>query len=131
MCNCTDVYCFCKKINLFDPKKNKHFFVRKMYFSINHSSFLKFLVQNWFQYGLLFTSFGIYYAEFLFFKLKNVLLSLKCIQIIENTEKYITTLDKFRLLKLKNYINKHIKRTNSENLQIENVIQVEKEMIQI
>lgn len=86
--------CFCRSKVLYDPKKRKDTPLDKIFLVQNNSIFTKFLIKSWFETYLfkhpndydIFLS----YAEFLYFKMKNVSLALKNIAIFEN--KYISPL---------------------------------------
>lgn len=91
--------CFCKMKVLYDPKKRKDTTLDKVFQTQNNSIFTKFIVKSWFETHLQFNASVsmnyeylayLAYAEFLYFKLRNVSLALKNLAVLEN--KYLTPL---------------------------------------
>ncbi|EGR33918.1 hypothetical protein IMG5_031020 [Ichthyophthirius multifiliis] len=140
---CEDFYeqefkCFCKLKSLYDPKKHKDVKIEKVYNKQNSSIFTKFIIKRWFELYLLKNRyqqyhFYIYYAEFLYFKFKNIALALKNLCLIQ--EKYLNPLESFHLFQLKHIIIKQNRSLNrqsyQQNLESQSVIPVETQMVEI
>ncbi|KAL4476170.1 hypothetical protein ABPG74_009903 [Tetrahymena malaccensis] len=138
--------CFCKQKIVYDPKKRKDTSIDKIFLAQNNSIFTKFLVKSWHETHLHLNPQNyinyLYYAEFLYFKMKNISLALKNLAILEN--KYLTPIQKFRLYRLQHTILKHNRKRNHDSyrlnqsdkdnrnkLEVESVIPIEEKIAQI
>ncbi|KAL4499680.1 hypothetical protein ABPG72_017220 [Tetrahymena utriculariae] len=138
--------CFCKQKIIYDPKKRRDTSIDKIFLTQNNSIFTKFLIKSWQETHLHLNPQNyinyLYYAEFLYFKMKNISLALKNLAILEN--KYLTPIQQFRLYRLQHTILKHNRKRNHDSyrlnqsdkdnrnkLEVESVIPIEEKISQI
>jgi len=132
--SCTNLKCFCKTEELFDPKKNREFEPAK--WGNIKPLILKYYVRLLLEEAISKRSNDIdlliSYSEFLFQKFRNTHLALYQIMKILGSHKYLYPTYRFRIYKLQQRIIAYINARNLESLEkaleIENVILVEEQL---
>lgn len=129
---CRNPSCFCKAEKVFDAKKGRELEVSKK--SAMKGVFAKYLIRNWFEEHIAFDKKdprpSIFYADFLFNKLKNVHMALTQLALAER--KAFGFNEKRKILQHKEQITAFIREKNEEfrkgNLAFEIVVFLEEQL---
>jgi len=132
--NCHNLKCFCKREELFDPKKNKDFEPSKWanLKPLLLKYYVRYLFEDALDQGANDNDILIAYAEFLFQKFRNTHLAFYQIRKILSANKYLYPGHRLRIFKLQHKINSYITMRNTESLdkplEIENLIFIEEQL---
>ena len=112
--NCRNPWCFCKSEKIFDAKKGRELEIAKG--SALKGVFAKYLIKNWFEDHLLYNikdpKPSIFYADFLFKKMKNIHMALGHLYSAER--KAFSFNDKRKILQFRQQIKSFVLEKNSE-----------------
>ena len=134
---CIESDCFCKQMELYDPKKERTLDLEK--WTTSKSVVLKYYARLLFEQQLkktpLDTDLLISYANFLFQKFHNTHLSLYQLMIVTNHKVYLYPRQRQKIFKLRHQISEYIDAKNADALEvameIENVLRVEDQFTKV